>query len=158
MKLLLYLFKKCRREVLLVALLGLAGGLSSAGLLAVVNRVVHQGAGGWREEPGKITGQGVPIATLVMLLGAPGLVDRPILDRTGLTGKYDITLKWTVGYPPVMAGVQEGGPPRNDAAAASDSGPSLFTALPEELGLKLVPVKAPVEVLVIDHIERPSPN
>jgi putative pyoverdin transport system ATP-binding/permease protein len=48
MKLLLYLFKKCRREVLLVALLGLAGGLSSAGLLAVVNRVVHQGAGGWR--------------------------------------------------------------------------------------------------------------
>jgi uncharacterized protein (TIGR03435 family) len=66
---------------------------------------------------------------------------RKVLDRTGLTGRYDIDLKW--------ASVDD---PRNP------DGPSLFTAIQEELGLKLDPVKAPVDVLVIDHIERPSAN
>jgi bla regulator protein blaR1 len=69
------------------------------------------------------------------------LAGRKVLDRTGLTGRYDIDLKW--------ASVDD---PRNP------DGPSLFTAIQEQLGLKLDPVKAPVDVLVIDHIERPSEN
>lgn len=70
---------------------------------------------------------------------------RPIIDKTGLTGSYDFTLKWTQDQTP-------------DASESQTGDPSLFTALEEQLGLKLVPVKGPVEVVVIDSIQRPSPN
>ena len=73
-------------------------------------------------------------------------MDRTIFDKTGLTGKYDFTLEWTPDdAPPAMTG----GAPPPDAG-----GPSLFTALEEQLGLKLEPQKGPVDVVVIDHIER----
>jgi uncharacterized protein (TIGR03435 family) len=68
---------------------------------------------------------------------------RLVVDETSLKGTYDFTLKWA----PDLAGQES----RTDA-------PSLFTAIQEQLGLKLVPSKAPVEVIVIDHIERPSEN
>ena len=64
---------------------------------------------------------------------------RNVVDKTGITGRYDLKLQWTP----------------DDAA---DSGPSLFTALEEQLGLKLQPAKGPVQVLVIDHVEMPSAN
>jgi uncharacterized protein (TIGR03435 family) len=70
-------------------------------------------------------------------------VHRPINDKTGLTGHADITLKWS------------------DDVAAQQGGPnviSIFTALEEQLGLKLVSSKGPVDTLVIDHIEMPSEN
>lgn len=72
-------------------------------------------------------------------------VGRPVVDRTGLTGRYDFTLEWN---------------PDDSAAVspASNSLPSLFTALQEQLGLKLEATKAPVDVLVIDHVERPGTN
>ncbi len=75
---------------------------------------------------------------------------RPVVDETGLKGNYDFAL----------SGVSMRLPPASDAKASGTQAPtvSLFTALPEQLGLKLVPVKAPMEVLVIDHIEQPSPN
>jgi bla regulator protein blaR1 len=79
-----------------------------------------------------------------MLLGAPG---RTIQDRTGLTGKYDITIHEPAPAPPEQ---QEPGP-------APDSEPSAFS-LAEQLGLKLEPGKGQVETLVIDHVERPSEN
>jgi bla regulator protein blaR1 len=63
---------------------------------------------------------------------------RPVVDRTGLDGTYGITLKYS----------------RSD----SDDNPSIFTAVQEQLGLKLEPGRAPVDVLVIDHIEKPSAN
>jgi len=69
--------------------------------------------------------------------------DRPVLDRTGLTGTYDFTLEWNPAY----------GTPNPDPDA-----PSIFTALQEQLGLKLEPQKAPVEVFAIDHAEKPSEN
>ena len=71
-------------------------------------------------------------------------VDRPILDRTGLSGRYDFTLKWTY----------------DDERAPTDgsAAPSLFTAVQEQLGLKLEPMKAPAPVLAIDRIERPGQN
>jgi uncharacterized protein (TIGR03435 family) len=75
---------------------------------------------------------------------------RVVIDRTGIQGKYDIKLRWT----PAIESVS--GPAENGTAA--DTGPSLFTAVREQLGLKLESSKGPVEVLVIDHAEEPSEN
>jgi len=69
---------------------------------------------------------------------------RPIVDKTGLTGSYDLSLNWIRDL--------------NADAPPQEGGPSLFTALQEQLGLKLVPMKGPMEVVVIDHIDRPSAN
>jgi uncharacterized protein (TIGR03435 family) len=71
-------------------------------------------------------------------------VDRPVVDQTGLAGRYDFQLRWTFDESQVPT----------DGTAA----PSLFTALQEQMGLKLEPVKAPADVLVIDKVERPSGN
>jgi len=74
----------------------------------------------------------------------------PVIDKTGLTGKYDMTLDWT---PTQGAAAASGG----DAAEASDSAaPSLFTAVQEQLGLKLEAQKGPIVTLVIDSAEKPS--
>jgi len=91
------------------------------------------------------------------LSGRPDTSDRVVIDTTGLNGSYDFALKWTpveLGSPPggADANQQPGTPP------LTDTGPSLFTAIQEQLGLKLEPEKGPVPVLVIDHIEQPSPN
>jgi bla regulator protein blaR1 len=83
-------------------------------------------------------------------------VGRTVLDRTGLTGKYDFTLEFDPDGLAPMAGPAQSGQP---GAPPPDSGkPSLFTAVQEQLGLKLESQKAPVSVVVIDHIEAPSPN
>ena len=77
----------------------------------------------------------------VNLRGAAG---RPVVDRTGLTGGYDFTLDYSFG------------PPSLDSAP--DGKPSLFTAVQEQLGLKLEPAQAPLPVVVIERIERPLPD
>ena len=81
-----------------------------------------------------------------------------VVDKTGLTGRYDYSLKWTPepGTGPMMR-VSDGGAPAGGEPATSPD-PSIFTALQEQLGLKLVSQEEPVEVIVIDHIEQPSPN
>jgi len=71
-------------------------------------------------------------------------VDRPVIDRTGLNGRYDMTLKWTY---------DEDRAPTDGTAA-----PTLFTAMQEQLGLKLEPMKAMTDVLVVDKVERPGAN
>jgi uncharacterized protein (TIGR03435 family) len=73
------------------------------------------------------------------------VVDRNVVDKTGLKGRYDLHLRWTPNDSP-------------NAAADSNPPPDIFTALQEQLGLKLVPSKGPVPTLVIDHIERPTEN
>ena len=73
---------------------------------------------------------------------------RPVVDKTGIVGRYHLALKWT---PDDAPGPLVG-------AAEPDSAPSIFTALEEQLGLKLEPQKGPVPVLVIDHVELPSEN
>jgi uncharacterized protein (TIGR03435 family) len=75
-------------------------------------------------------------------------LDRPVIDQTGLTGLFDIHLEY----------VLETGTGASPEASGVNGGVSIFTALQEQLGLKLSPDKGPVEVLVIDHIERPSAN
>jgi bla regulator protein blaR1 len=83
--------------------------------------------------------------TIDQLIHSPFFNGRTIVDKTGLTGIYDFTLTW--------------GSERMDASAESGSdAPSLFTAVQEQLGLKLVAAKVPVEVIVIDHVERPEGN
>ena len=78
-----------------------------------------------------------------MLSGEAG---RMVLDKTELTGSYDFTLTWANDDEPTAANA--------DAA----SGPTLFTAVQEQLGLKLESSKGPVEVLVIDSVEKPGEN
>ena len=77
-----------------------------------------------------------------------GELGRDIIDKTEIKGRYDLTLKWT----------PDAGGATDNAASSTDPGPSIFTAVQEQLGLKLEPAKAPVQVLVIDHAELPSEN
>jgi uncharacterized protein (TIGR03435 family) len=79
----------------------------------------------------------------------PEMGDRVVIDKTGLNGTYDFELNWSPddGHVPMLNGVPQ-----------ESTGPSIFTAFQEQLGLKLESQKAPVEVLVIDHVEHPSEN
>ena len=71
--------------------------------------------------------------------------DRPIIDKTALSGAFKVTLRAKRNS-------------RLVTTASPDEPPSIFTALPEQLGLKLQPSATPIQVLIIDHIERPSEN
>jgi uncharacterized protein (TIGR03435 family) len=82
------------------------------------------------------------------------ILGRPVVDKTGLTGRYDLTLDWAPDesqYPGMGFRI----PPQAEGANAL---PALFTAIQEQLGMKLVSTRTKVDVLVIDHIERPSAN
>jgi uncharacterized protein (TIGR03435 family) len=78
---------------------------------------------------------------------------RVVIDKTGIQGKYDVSLKWV---PDSGAALMSGG--TAGPALPPNSGPSIFTAIQEQLGLKLRSAKAPVQVLVVDHAEMPSEN
>ena len=87
------------------------------------------------------------------------LTSRVVLDETNLTGKYDINLDYTPEQGQFQAPPGGVPPPGLPPLPPTDpNGPSLFTALQEQLGLKLESGKGPVEVIVIDHVERPSGN
>ncbi len=81
-------------------------------------------------------------------------VARPVLDKTGLTGRYDFTLQFAQDDIAVL-GSSSGAAP---LSTADPGGASVFTAVQEQLGLKLESGKGPVEIIVIDHVERPSGN
>jgi len=87
------------------------------------------------------------------------VLDRPVVDRTGLTARYDLKVTFTPddsqfnGHPPRMPAAADGSAPAEAAAA-----PSLYEAFQEQLGLKLTAEKTQVDVIVIDHVEKPSPN
>lgn len=88
----------------------------------------------------------------------PDLMGRVLVDKTGLHGRYSFKVHWTREIPAGML-IRARGRQRNHGAVPSESsGPSLFTALREQLGLKLVAGKAPEDVVIIEHIERPTPN
>lgn len=84
------------------------------------------------------------------LTSLPGGLDRPVVDRTGLTGKYDFTIEWTP---------ESNGPAASAGEVRPDiQGTTFLEAVKEQLGLKLESTKAPLKVLVIDHVERRSEN
>lgn len=96
--------------------------------------------GGYSVGNGRFQGDRVRISDLAFAL--TGQLGRIVEDKTGLTEKYNINLNWTPD------GKQE----------TATSGPLLSTALREQLGLKLISTKAPVDTIVVDHVEYPSPN
>jgi uncharacterized protein (TIGR03435 family) len=101
-----------------------------------------------------VTGQ--PVAAILGILTRE-LGGELVLDQTGLKGEYDFTLKWTPGAGlPTSAAAS--GHDSDTAPLPDPSGSSIFTALQEQLGLKLETKKAPVDVLVISHVERLSGN
>jgi uncharacterized protein (TIGR03435 family) len=79
------------------------------------------------------------------------VLDKPVVDQTGLKGRYDFTLKWAPDESQFNGHV----PPPSDQP---DAPPSLFTAVQEQVGLKIESTKTMVDVLVIDRVEKPSPN
>ena len=90
---------------------------------------------------GRLTSYGMTITQLAEM-GLSRSVLRPVIDRTGLTGSYTWNLEWAP----------------DDNPDASGDVPSLMTALVEQLGLKLESTRAPVEVIVVDHVEQPTPD
>jgi uncharacterized protein (TIGR03435 family) len=96
------------------------------------------------EQFNSVTGQlitkGISMPQLAGMLAAIGELENLVVDDTGLDGYYKFKLEWSSGN------------------ASANAGPSLFAALQEQLGLKLEATKGPVDVLVIDHVERPSAN
>ncbi|HEY6987643.1 MAG TPA: M56 and DUF3738 domain-containing protein [Bryobacteraceae bacterium] len=107
--------------------------------------------------PGQVAGRKVPMKFLSQVLA--GNVGRPVIDETGLTGKYDFKLEWTPDQN--QAGAFGGPGPGPDGLRpppADPNGPSIFTAVEEQLGLKLESQKGPVEMLSIDAVEKPSEN
>jgi uncharacterized protein (TIGR03435 family) len=82
------------------------------------------------------------------------ILGQPLVDKTGLEGRWDFTMKWTPDETQFADAPVPVPPPADDANAP----PPLFTAIQEQLGLKLEAQKADVPVLVIDHVDHPSPN
>ncbi len=101
---------------------------------------------------GQLNAQMAPMSAFVNMLAQQ--LGRPVIDKTDLKDNYDIKLEWTpdestraIGH---VAGVE--------APPADSSGPSIFTAVQEQLGLRLEAARGPVDVLVIDSVEKPSGN
>jgi uncharacterized protein (TIGR03435 family) len=82
-----------------------------------------------------------------------GEIGRPVVNKTDLTGKYDITLRWT---PDLGPSSPDSAPP--DSAPPNETLPTIFGALEDQLGLKLEPTKGTIPTLIIDHIEPPTEN
>ena len=104
---------------------------------------------GVRNGRGSIEFGGMPIDSLITMLSTQA--GAPVVNQTGLSGNFDVKLRFSAG---------SAGPPSPNAPppAAVDDAPSLFTAVQEQLGLKLTPAKVPLDRLVIDLIERPDPD
>ena len=103
-----------------------------------------------------LTGQAAPIASLIRILTA--VLERPVLDKTGLTGLYDVKLEWWADDSEIQAAPSGASSSQTPTAPSGSGGPNLFTAIQQQLGLKLESGKGPVEIIAIDHVERPSGN
>jgi uncharacterized protein (TIGR03435 family) len=102
-----------------------------------------------------------PLAALTDYLS--GLLRRIVVDRTGLTGRFDLELIWTpdqlpAGDAPARIAVGGAEIDLTGGVNIDPNGAALLTALREQLGLKIESARAPVEVLVIDRVERPTPD
>ena len=100
------------------------------------------------EGPGQMTGVKATMAMLATTLSRP--LQRKVVDETGLKGDYNFKLQFVPE--------QNTSKPGDDGAIPPNDGPSIFTALQEQLGLNLKATKGSVDVLVIDHAEKPIPN
>ena len=106
---------------------------------------------GMRIGPGVLSAGGMPLSQFAN--GLAPMVERVVIDRTGLSGNFDLDLEWTPDQQ--LAQGPFGGP---DLPPVDPNGPSIFTAVQEQLGLKLESGRGPVDVLVIDSVEQPTPD
>jgi uncharacterized protein (TIGR03435 family) len=124
------------------------GTVPSAAYAGMAEGILHfTGKGGFTVQDG-------PVKRLASMVSSR--LGRPVLDKTGLTGKYDYALEWVPEQPvaPIFSASEN-----RTVNASQDTPDSLISdALQEQLGLKLEPAKAPVEVIVIDHVEKPTAN
>ena len=102
---------------------------------------------------GQLTAQAVPISNILSALTQ--ITGRTVIDKTGLTGRYDVNLAWTPDEPVTTSGSDGAA---QTAPPISESGPSIFTAIQERLGLKLESGRGPVDCLIVDHVAPPSEN
>ena len=100
-----------------------------------------------RTGPGRLTGHGVAMAAVATYLTP--VVGRIVIDRTGMTGRFDVALRFAI---------TTNGLPEAKAAALVGDAPLIFTAVQEQLGLRLEATRAPVDLVVIDHVEKPTAN
>lgn len=99
---------------------------------------------------GQMTGLSVSMTLFARALS--GFMDRPVVNKTGLDGIFDVTLRWVPDESQFLdLGIAF-------QPTADSSGPSIFTAVEEQLGLKLQAARAPVEILIIDDAQQPSEN
>ena len=112
--------------------------------------------------PGGIAGSAMTMAQLINVIF--GQLGRPVVDKTEIKGFYDVRLQFAPesasgGGPFGFGGPGgPGGPPVAPPAASDPQGPSIFTAIQEQLGLRLESTRGPVEVIVIDSVQKPTEN
>jgi uncharacterized protein (TIGR03435 family) len=146
-----------KRELSVYVVTVAPGGPKLTETTAAVNDPSGMGFGGPGGSQGvTAVGRNLTMADFAMWFQS-GVTDRPVVDQTGIKGRYDIRLKWT---PDESQFAQFGGsgfhtPPASDAA---DAPPNLYTAIQEQLGLKIEATKAPDDVMVIDSVEKPGAN
>lgn len=112
---------------------------------------------GVRMQPGLLAGGGASVGELAVMLSR--LTGRAVENKTGLTGTYDLHVEFfhELVPPPEERPVAGVPPPTPPAEGAAEVRPSIFTALQDQLGLRLRPTRGPVDVLVITNVERPAP-
>jgi bla regulator protein blaR1 len=120
----------------------------------------RSGLPGVMMSPGRMTAKGMPMDFFAQVLGdLPELGGRVVLNQTGMKEKYDFTLECAAERSAPLPGATAGDQMSGNVLRPPDpSAPSIFTEIQEQLGLKLEPTKGPVEILVIDRIEKPSEN
>ncbi len=133
-------FQRAKRDLSIFAITVAKGGPKLAASKSDPNSLLDQtGSGNGVEQMWKFTNNSMAD----FAQGMQYFLDRPVVDETGLKGRFDFKLEWTMD-----------GSLNNDPKAP----PGLFTAVQEQLGLKIEGTKGPADVLVIDHVERPSAN
>jgi hypothetical protein len=103
--------------------------------------------GGVRSDPERLTATNATVRQLLLFAYNLRYLQQPVLDKTGVDGRFSIQLEWVLDI------AQQAGAPGPET---SDPGASLFTAVQEQLGLKLEPHRSDVEFLVIDSVQKPS--
>src|SRR5438094_10605523 len=109
--------------------------------------------GSMRTGRGDLEASAMPLANFLQFLSQQ--VGRPIVDKTDLKGLYDLKLQWTPEVGQGGGPFGPFGPGGPEAPPADPSGPSIFTAIQEQLGLKLESAKGPVDTIVVDSVQRP---
>jgi uncharacterized protein (TIGR03435 family) len=139
--------------------LGPRAGVSTVDCAAAATRPAPQPASpgeppvcGMRIGPGQMLLGGVPMSRFATVLTS--FAGRLVIDRTELAGPYNLQLSWTP-QGRLQGPAPDGAPP---LPPTDPNGASLFASIQEQLGLKLEPTRAPVDVVVIDRVERPSPD